>query len=292
MKILQITSLAVLLATVSTFPSQSAILVNETFADGTRTNQNPPDSLLWYSANSSSTLSTTVGAMTMTTDDNDNFVLGYLTEAASPFTLQVGQKMVLTVVFSGELSGAVSPTGLRFGLFNSHQSRISSTGASGSNAAYLNYSGYATAFGINSTQLVSNVWERNPGSGSNLINSSSAYIVPPTGTTVNGSLASNTPYTLTLELDYQSPTLLTVTSSLEGGGLSGVVVSTPDTTPVVAFDTIVLWGGINPFQNLTFSSVNLAVIPEPSTNSLLAFLGLALLTGGWLRQRRKANIVF
>lgn len=295
MNILQISSLTACLAifgTLGALPCRGTTLVNETFADGNRIDQNPPGSLLWYSAGSASTLTTVVGAMTMTA--NDNFVIGYVTPAGSPISLNVGEKLTLTVTFSGVLTGSLSPTGVRFGLFDSHGERVSTTGAQGSAPAYLNYAGYVATFGVNNsgnTQLASNLWKRTPGANSNLINTASGYTYATgssTGSTFSGSIVSDNPYTLTLTLDYQSLNQLVVTSSLTGGSLSGIVMSMTDTTPVTTFDSIVLWGGANPFTSMTVSSVNLAVVPEPSATAFLGLLGLAVLAGGYLRHYRAA----
>jgi len=96
------------------------VIVDETFQSGNRTTYTPPTSLKWYSANAEDTLTTQVGSMSMST--SDNFALAYFADA--PISLNVGEKLTLSVVFNGTLAGVSSATGLRFGLFNSGGNRI------------------------------------------------------------------------------------------------------------------------------------------------------------------------
>ena len=124
-------------------------------------------------------------------------------------------------------------------------------------------------FGTRNTnlQLSGAIWDRNSGSSANLINSASAF-TSLNSLTFDSRLAENEIYTLTLTLDYRGPNDLLVTTSLAGGQLSNVTLSSVDTSPVTSFDTLVFWAGPNVYTGMTFSSVHLAVVPEPSAGAL------------------------
>lgn len=263
-----------------------AVIVNDTFADGNRTTQNPPSSLAWFSGRASDTLIADTGSMTLTPTVNSNFALAYFTPGGSPISLSVGETLTLSVSFEGTLTGNTSATGVRFGIFNSGGSRISADNQGTDNAVYANYTGYAGVFGRNNslnTEVSSNTWERTNLPSNALIGTASVWTVP-TPLVTDNSLASATTYTLMMTVDYISLTNMTVTSTLSGGDLSGVTTTYVDASPVANFDTLALWAGANPFTEIAFSSVNLTVVPEPAVGALFG-LGLVFLA---LRRRKSA----
>ncbi len=264
----------------------ATIIVSDTFADGNRTFQDPPDSLAWYSARPSSSLTATTGAMTMTIVDSANQALAYFTPSGSPLSLIVGEKLTLTVDFyTSAITGTSSGTGLRFGLLNSGGNRIAADNQGTDRASYANYTGYASTFGNSSsnTQVSTSVWERT-GTGNALIGSQSVWTVSGNHTTTGSLSATPTTYTLTMTLDYQALDNMTVTGLFTGGSLSGMTYTYVDSTPVTSFDTLVFWMGTNPFTDMVFTSVNLEVIPEPTTAGLLAG---ALGVGAVIAARRR-----
>ena len=269
------------------FSCQAATIVNETFTDGTRTTQDPPNSLAWYSARPASSLTATTGAMTMALVDSANQALAYFTPSGSPLTLSVGEKLTLTVDFyTSALTGSTYTTGLRFGLLNSGGDRIASDNQGTSNSAYTNYTGYASTLGniSSNTQVSTSVWKRT-GANTALIGTQGTIWTVPGNYTASTSLAATpTTYTLTMTLDYQALDNMTVTSLFTGGSLSGMTYTYVDSSPVASFDTLVFWMGSNPFTDMVITSVNLGVIPEPTTAGLLAG---ALGVGAVIAARRR-----
>lgn len=266
----------------------ATIIVNDTFADGNRTFQDPPDSLAWYtSSNNSTTLTATVGAMTMNNTLSGNQALAYFTDSGSPLTLSVGEKLVYTVSFyTSSVTGSSSATGLRFGLLNSGGSRISADGQGTENSVFNDYTGYAATFGNanSNTQVSASVWERTQTPDKRLIATQAVWTVSGNHTATGSLSATPTTYTLTMTIDYQALDNMTVTGLFTGGSLSDMTYTYVDATPVTSFDTLVFWMGTNPFTDMVFTSVNLEVIPEPTTAGLLAG---ALGVGAVIAARRR-----
>lgn len=265
---------------------QAATIVNDTFADGNRTFQDPPDSLAWYTSNTTSTLTATEGAMTLTNIVNGIQTLAYFTDSGSPVTLSVGEKLVYTLSFhTSGVTASSSATGLRFGLLNSGGSRISADNQGTQNTIFNNYTGYASIFGNanSNTDVFASVWERTAIPDNRLMASAAVWTVPG-NYSASGSLSASTNYTLTMTLDYQALDNMTVTGLFTGGSLSGMTYTYVDGTPVTSFDTIAFWMGTNPLTDMVFTSVNLEVIPEPTTAGLLAG---ALGVGAVIAARRR-----
>ena len=100
--------------------AHSQVLLSDTWADGTRINQNLPTESAWYSSDSSgASLTAAVGSMTGTIPSGSVQWLTYFTGAGSPATLSLGQTLTLRTVFTPTGVGAEN-TGrnLRIGLYD------------------------------------------------------------------------------------------------------------------------------------------------------------------------------
>ncbi len=259
-----ITCLAALLTGFSILPTKASVL----FEGST-----------WYASGTAASLTADSGNMSMAIGSG-SFALTYVTASGSPLTLNVGDTLTYTVTFSIDSPIGASASGLRFGLFNSNGSRINADNLGQSNATYANYTGYSSAFGSNSASsnsLTSSLWERS-NSNNSLINVSGAFNTAPgtgstgsTNTSTTPAMAADTNYTMKLTLNYVSAGNIQVSSLLTGGALpgGGISRSYTDATPYTSFDTVVLFSTSSMSTSMTFDSMNITVVPEPSVAGLL-----------------------
>ncbi len=109
--------LAVLVGLAS--PGSAAVLFDDTWADGTRTNQNLPVKSAWY-ASTGESLTATTNSMTLALEDRAVLAMTFFTSnATSPVQLKVGD--TLTASFTLVLDGVAAQNGslgFRLGLFN------------------------------------------------------------------------------------------------------------------------------------------------------------------------------
>lgn len=127
--------------------ARATVLLNDTFADGDRTTQNLPASAAFYQGGSSVNQSLDVVSQTLQYSfDNTSGQLGqyvvYFTAEGSPVSLNVGDKLSVSLTFSGDqiVNGADS---LRIGLFDSGGSRVSADYSGVANVAFNAYTGYS-----------------------------------------------------------------------------------------------------------------------------------------------------
>ena len=136
-------------------------LLDESWADGDRTNQTLPGSAAWFSSLASHTLTVAAagaGSMTQATPST-GVVIGYFTPS-SPVVLQVGDTLRLTYVIS--FSGLVNPGSfIRLGLFDtSTRHRISADAAGTNNSAFVGAAGYIVEYGGTNQARVGNIRRR------------------------------------------------------------------------------------------------------------------------------------
>ncbi len=106
--------------------SNAAILLDDTWSDGTRTDQNLPDESAWF-ASSGSALTASPGAMTLAMGSSAVLGVAYFgTNSSSPIRLEVGDTLTasITLTFNG-VAPNNSSQGFRLGLFNFADSTLS-----------------------------------------------------------------------------------------------------------------------------------------------------------------------
>ncbi len=111
-------SLAILL--LALLPAaRAATLLDDTFADGTRNNQNLPTDSAWY-VSSAGAVSTATGAMTWSLAGSAVLGVTYFgTNSSSPVQLQVGDTLAATIKFTlNNVDTTNSSQGFRIGLFD------------------------------------------------------------------------------------------------------------------------------------------------------------------------------
>ncbi len=105
---------------------RAATVLDDTFADGTRNNQNLPTNAAWYVSSSSSWVTATNG-MTLTMGSTAILGVSYFgANSSSPVSLGVGDTLTATIkfTFSGVAAGNTSG-GFRIGLFDFADSTLS-----------------------------------------------------------------------------------------------------------------------------------------------------------------------
>ncbi|HEY1661029.1 MAG TPA: immunoglobulin domain-containing protein [Verrucomicrobiae bacterium] len=143
----------ILLFVLTLLPAYATVLLDDTWADGTRNNENLPTDAAWYFS-SASAVATTTGAMTMTVGGSAVLGVSYFTtNASSQVTLNVGDTLLTTATFTfNGLATGSSSGGFRFAVCDFGTSRVSAdfsgNGTQGTNvSAYADFQTMSTTFG-------------------------------------------------------------------------------------------------------------------------------------------------
>jgi pectate lyase len=124
-------------------PVRATVLLDDTFADGTRNNTSLPTDAAWF-ASSGGSLTAAPGAMTLSM--GSSAILGvcyFTTNAASQASLGVGDTLLATITFTfNGVAPSNSSQGFRIGLFDFGANRVSADFSSSSSQG-ANVSGYA-----------------------------------------------------------------------------------------------------------------------------------------------------
>lgn len=113
-------------ATVAAFSARAAVVLDDTFADGTRNNQNLPTDAAWY-VSSAASVTTATGAMTWTMGSSAILSVSYFgTNSSSPIHLDVGDTLTATIKFTFNGVAALNTSqGFRLGIFDFADSTLS-----------------------------------------------------------------------------------------------------------------------------------------------------------------------
>lgn len=266
----------------------ASTLLNEQFATNgainTATTQNLPTSARWYTANATSGANVTSNTMVLSSIPTSGTMglLAYFTASGSPQTLgSNGDYIQLQFQYKFAATSQLA-NAFRIGLLNSGGTRISTDNTSFNNAAFVNSTGYMTAYnfgGTGSNRYIN--YER--ASGANNIYSNNTGVG--TGAVPNAGTAVDTLYSAQLRI---TKTATGVDIYSKFGDFSGTyqeMTVSDSTSAYTSFDTVII-----PLQNSTagtFSIDNVVVtaVPEPATWVLLAG-GLVALVA--FRRRRVA----
>lgn len=274
-----------------TSTSHAALIINDSFSDGSRTTQSLPSSTEWYSRAGTSTAS--VSGSTLNFDlvaAPDNGVVGYFTNSGA-IDLAIGQSISLSFDLTVNSPHALSGEGdrLRFGLMNSGGSRETSDESNFNSVSgtYSNYEGYWALFTPNFGGVRASIQERN-GTQDALPTTNAMTLLGNTFDTndANNNLEPDTTYQYTLEIVRTSAGTNTITATV--GGLSGVntFVQTDVTLPFDSFDTAVISlhdfsDPQHPTEPATLATIgNITVttsVPEPSTLVMWSLASVTLL---------------
>ncbi len=247
---------------------QSEVIFEDNFSDGNRDG--------WYTStyNTTRSLSVESGRLTVSTGSNALSFLTYFT----PTTINVGESITLSFNFT--VSNAFTTEGLRYGLLNSFDSRLSAdVGDSGPGSTFNGYQGVAGFQSMSTTEQrlrarsggSDALWTVNPGGFNTQLLFQNANL---------GLTAGPTIYDGEFSIERTDATSLLITSTL-----NGVAISTTQTSATnFTFDTIGFNVG-NGNVGFSIDDVSIVLVPEASHYALLTALPL-LGTLLFLRRRR------
>jgi hypothetical protein len=196
------------------------VLLNDTFADGDRTDTDlPNESGFW--ASSPGDVTTTAGNVRLGMADSSRRMHTYFAPAESPVSLSVGETLIATIDFIPEVGFVSSESSnFRMGLFyDPVQMAQDSVGDSGIDNGWHDATGYSVTFGLSDTETVAKAQcgKRTATEGTNsLLGTDGAYTYAGSGTGAGG-LSLNTVYTITMTLDYQAADLMEVSFKFSQG---------------------------------------------------------------------------
>ncbi|HSI09325.1 MAG: PEP-CTERM sorting domain-containing protein [Rariglobus sp.] len=257
--------------------SAQVTLVNETFADGGRTNGVDAGDIAWYSLGATGQTGNTVVA-------NANFTSGqaFRFTSTSGNNVAVGNFSAVTLAGVGDyiefsvqmrFTGTLGTAGPMIGLFDS---KGTYQAADGFGAA--NFTAVADDVGYKSTKSI-------PNSTSDVViksQNATASFSSANGTTLTtgtsgGAIAANTLYSMLFRVELLAGDQLSITSTFNGGS----TVTTTTGALTKTFDEAIFSasGGAGGGGTVDFSSLlittNVSSVPEPSTYA--AFCGLVVL---------------
>jgi len=272
--------------------SQAAVLLDDTFADGSRGELNlPTESPVWVSHAGDVTMGAGSLAYAQTTSSHKMWT--YFAGNGAPISLGVGEQLIATVDFTPR-NGMYdsSSKNFRFGLFNDPTDAqvttdVNSDGG-GSGSPWTDSTGYGVHFALSTGVSASSspsVGKRTDQSNTSLLGSGGAWTLSSGGSAIVGSL--DTKYTLTLALDRLAVDQMGVTFSIaDAGGVISTHSIIDDPNGTAAFGTSPIATNFDQlffrFSSATatadvldFSRIKIEYIavPEP-TSAVLLGLGL------------------
>jgi pectate lyase len=131
------------LVSMAILPSRAVIILDDTFADGTRNVQNLPTESAWY-CSSGPSLTATTGAMTMTLGSSAILAVSYFTtNANNPVSLSVGDTLSINITYTfAGMAPLNTSQGFRLALCHFGASRVNADFSSNSGQG-TNVTGYA-----------------------------------------------------------------------------------------------------------------------------------------------------
>jgi pectate lyase len=205
-------------------PGSATVLLDDTWADGTRNNQSLPTDAAWY-VSSSSAWATTTNAMSVTMGTSAILGVSYFgTNSSSPVHLNVGDTLTVTVRFIfTNVAPANSSQGFRLGVFNFAESTLSPKWAtgdlSGNSTQGSGVQGYSVFqnFGVTfNSASPTDIRKRTNLTSTSLLGTSGDHTSLATGPgDTNGfpGFANGTPYALQLAFYRTNSTTLAITAT-------------------------------------------------------------------------------
>ena len=242
------TIFASILLVVASLPAHATTILDDTFADGTRNNQNLPVESAWY-ASTGAALAAAPGAMTLTQGSSAILAVTYFTTSANnPVSLNVGDTLSanITFTFTG-VAPLNTSQGFRLALCDFGTNRVSadfsSNSSQGGNVpAYALFQNMGLSFN-NATPM--DVYARTTVSDKSLLGTSgdwTSLAVGPGSTNNFPGFTNNVPYTLQFSIQRTDVNAIQVTvtwlNDVSGTTLSTTVIDTTATN--FNFDGIAL----------------------------------------------------
>ncbi len=276
------TTILLPLATICGFTLSSfgQVILNDTWADGSRSEQNLPTESQWF-ASHNGVLSAAVGSMTITpAATSSRGAVTYFAASGSPITLADGDMLKVTLNFSMTGLTANDASSMRFGLVDySGGTRVAadpfgSAGLSGANVTgYGTFTYMSTAF--NTTRPVLDVKQRTVIDNTDLLGSGGAWPDPRVASvlaTAGTGMSDGVDYTMTFAVGRIGSDAY-VENTLTGPGLNLMAAGIDSTAPYFSFDAFAFRNSradqTAASYTVTQMKIELASVPEPTTAALL-----------------------
>ncbi len=200
-------------------PSHAVVILDDTWADGNRSNTSLPTNAAWY-ASSGSALTATTGSMTLTLGSSAILAVSYFTtNAASPVQLTIGDTLLTTITFTfNGVAAENTSEGFRLGVYEFGSNRVSADFSSNSSQGggvqgYALFQNMGTAFNSASPM---DIRVRTNVTDTSLLGSTGDYASLGTGpgnTNNFGGFASGTSYTLQYAFQRTASNAMAITVS-------------------------------------------------------------------------------
>jgi len=262
--------------------AQSVTLVADSFADGSRSEQNLPEESAWYTKNENvvrPTLFAEEGVLRLamapdsTQGSLSEMIHTYFTAPGEALVLGVGESITATLTFTATGLNSANPAtnSFRLGLFHSNGVRVEEDGAGDSGnpgSRFQNYTGYADLhrIGLNTGGSAFSMRKRDLLSTTSLLGSTNAYSTLGGGPTDGQALSNGTLYSITLDITRLTATSVRFRSYMEGGGLIAYGHERIDeSNPYYTFDTFALRvsSGADTAQEFRFLSFRVEHVLSP-----------------------------
>ncbi|HEY1404207.1 MAG TPA: immunoglobulin domain-containing protein, partial [Pyrinomonadaceae bacterium] len=242
-------SLALILALLLPTVAGAATIVNDTFADGESQTQNlGGDSVRLFNGRAGTVRTDAAGSVNfnISAAGGSEGFWGFFTDG-SPVTLGVGDRLKVSANFSVQNLGANLGADLRFGAFDSKNTRTTANTTGGINSpTFADDPGYATRLAgtaASGTPPFTIHRRANPSAGDPLANVISTTVAEYTALTVTGGsgrapLVNGTPYTFTFTIERVSASDTKITVSLTDGGSFNLnsTATESSASPATTFD--------------------------------------------------------
>jgi hypothetical protein len=246
--------------------------LDDTFANGSRTDQNLPSSAAWYAPSLTAGLTVFNSQLQLNTASANDGTLGYFT----PTTVALAIGDSLQVSFDFILAGPLAAQDRAFGVFlyNSGDNRVTQDNSGFNSALFNAYTGYGITYDPDSNNPARyRTVERNV--TANSLFTSTANVA------IGSSAASSV---LTAGQNYSGSLTVTrnATSITVNGNINGSLISNNDpSSSYTQFDTVAFLAESSDISMLTLGNIQVTEtsgVPESSTSALLA-CGLLFLFG-------------
>jgi hypothetical protein len=266
----------------SGIPAWSAVLLDEDWDDGERTETNLPEESAWFASNAGATPSLTAlpGALLGTvrlfeTNAGSRLWITHFTPAGAPAELAVGDTLRISTTFtvSNVTMAPGTGRGLRIGLFNFSEpgaARVTgdgfSTGAGGG-APGVNVTGYAVSVNFAQTLTTTplQITKRTDLGSNNLMGASAVFTTLTTGGGNAGTpgFAQEVPYTFEFIVTRQGETAEITTRFSDDRGWSISHTATDTLSPNFRFDGLAFRpnGALDTADTFTFMRCKAELVP-------------------------------
>ena len=279
MKLLSRSALAAILVLTALAPAHATVILDDTFAGGTRNNQNLPTDAAWF-ASAGPSLTATTGAMTLIMGSSAILGVSYFATSNSPISLNMGDTLQANITFTfNGVDTTNSSQGFRFAIcdFNTNRASADFSSSSSQGANVPGYALFQNMSGTFSSSSPMDIRKRTTLTDSSLLGTSGDWTSLATGPGNTNSFpgfANGTQYTLQMSLQRTDVGSIQITMTWVNKS-NGTTLSTTVTDAAAAnfnFDGFGLrpQNAASSSTNIVFNEVRVELIPAgtpPSINT-------------------------